>query len=132
MDRRAPQWKPVSAESFRQARSSGQTVQLAPSELPTWAREIPEIQAVWASPFSEPRVIASTGTTTPVTGSFDVERRGKRPAEPLKYDRYYYICMHDGSVSQSGPYKNPEYGHHLEERPAFLTQYPRNSDRADA
>ena len=127
-----PKWRQVSAEAFREARSSGQTVQLDPAQLPVWATKVPEIQAVWARPFLEPRSIPSTGTSTPVTGSFDVERRGKQPGDPLKYDRYYYICMHDGSVWQSGPYKDLDYGHHLAERPAFLNHYPSPPSRADA
>jgi hypothetical protein len=105
---------------------------LAPTELPTWAGKVPEIQAVWATTYLEPRIVESTGTTTPITGSFDVERQGKRPTDPLKYDRYYFICMHDGTVWQSGPYKDPEYGHHLMERPAFLSQYPRSSSGTEA
>lgn len=131
MTRRLLSWKEVSAEYFREARSSGQTVKLGPSQLPTWAIQVPEIQAVWAGTFTEPHLIPSTGTKTLVTGAFDVERRGRRPTEPLKYDRYYYICMHDDSVWQSGPYKDVEYGHHLAQRPAFLDQYPRVSGRAD-
>lgn len=59
---------------------------------------------------------------------FDVERRGKRAGDPVKYDRYYYICVNDCSFWQSGPYKDAvDYGRHLAQRPSFLDQYPRSS-----
>lgn len=131
MARESPRWKPVSAEAFRTERTSGQTTRLPVNELPSWAMQVSEVQAVWVSAFVEPRVMSSTGTVTPVTGSFDVERRGKKPADPLKYDRYYYICMQDGSVWQSGPYKNVDYGHHLAERPAFLNEFSRSTGTTD-
>jgi hypothetical protein len=101
-------------------------------QYPNWAANVPEIQAIWIHDYSDQQTIPSIGTSTPVSGSFDIERRGKQPGEPLKMDRYYYISLDSGSFWQSGPYKNLDYGHHLAERPCFLDQYPRSSSAADA
>ena len=128
--RDAPKWKPVSAEVFQSARSSGQTVRLAKDQYPEWANKVAEIQAIWIQDYQAPRALHSTGTFTPVNGSFDVERRGKQRCDPLKFDRYYFITVKDGSLWQSGPYKNVDYGHHLRERPDFLDPYPRSSSRS--
>ena len=132
MPRHTSQWKPVQADEFESARSSGHTVRMGKNQYPDWAAKVPKIQAIWVHDYSDPQTISSTGTSTPVSGSFDVERRGKHPGEPLKVDRYYYISMEDGSYWQSGPYKDLDYGHHLDKRPGFLNQYPRSSSGADA
>ncbi len=127
MSRAAQPWKPVSAEVFQSVRNSGQTVQIARNQYPEWANKVAEIQAIWIHDYQTPRALQSTDTSTPVSGSFDVERRGKQQGDSLKFDRYYYITSGDGSFWQSGPYKNVDYGHHLTERPDFLEQYPRSS-----
>ncbi len=123
MRRQAQRWNEISLTALDAAFSTGHMYRLKREQMPQWAQEAGAITGAWLWSYRGDPVL-STGllSTGDVHGHFDVER--SYPDRPrFKYDRYFFIRLVDGRVFQIGPFKDVEYGHHLNERPAWFAKY---------
>lgn len=117
-------WREVTLPALDQALSSGQTCYVPPELRPSWARALSSVTGSWLY-YSGGALRTSTSSlsTTDAQARMDVERFDPSNPALLKYDRYLFIKMIDGRVFQMGPFKDVDYGHHLDKRPNWTAQY---------
>ncbi len=123
MKHQETKWKEIELAALDVDPSTGMMHALSCQELPGWARKVTNVTGAWCCLYGgEP--VASTGllSTDDVHGHIDIERSYSHHPR-FKYDRYFFIKVMDDRVFQLGPFKDVEYGHHLDERPAFLVGY---------
>jgi len=120
-------WKLINQAKFEKLQSTEQMQPLDRKEWPPWASGNPNFSAAWITPMNE-TILTSTKqlSTSTVIASVDMERTSTK-GTPLRYYRYFYAKMIDGRVFQAGPFKNIEYKHHRNDRPAWLAAYSTTS-----
>lgn len=120
--RGAPNWNQVDFGVLDETLSTGCTVTLAREQMPTWAQKSTQVTGAWlyyegGLPLDSPSALS----TSAAHASMLVERQHTR--EPrFRYDRHLFVKMADGRIFPAGPYKDVDFGHHHETRPAWLDE----------
>jgi hypothetical protein len=117
-------WIEIDRPVFEKFLSTGKWQPVAREQWPKWVQSKQDFTEMWVTPVLDPPV-GSTGSlsTDNLHAYIDAERVATK-GKPFRYYRYYFARTKDGRVFQwSEPDKDVEYGHHRDERPAWLGSY---------
>ncbi len=68
--------------------------------------------------------IPSISTTAAHVGRLLSERYDPKDEKPYNYNWYAVVETPDGTLYQSGPHRDVDFGHQLKSPPGFLSSYP--------
>jgi hypothetical protein len=116
-------WRQVQTNVLDKALSTDHAHRLSEDDVPTWTRKSRTFTAALLYPESA-LPLESTGalSTDHIHGQLLVERQ--HPDIPrFRYDNYLLAKLSDGRVFQLGPDKDVVFGHHHDQRPAWLEKF---------
>ena len=107
-------WTTIGADIVTPILSSGCTYQLPSVQWPPWARP-PAFQRFFAYAVAPEESVPSVQTTGTVVGRLLSERYDAKDEKPYNYNWYWLAQNQDGNYYLSGPHKDVDFGHHLQE-----------------
>ena len=108
-------WTPLTTEAFRPILSSGKTYELLSQDWPAWARRPGQVARMFAYALAPGERLPSAQTTGHQVGRLLSERYDSGDSEPWNYNWYAVVQSSNGSLYQSGPSRDIDFGHHLQE-----------------